>query len=131
MCQYDPVAMPTNRRARPTIRCLTEDLGLELPGLRVDLGEIDDSWMDELRRIAPISPQGQKRVLSIAHPLVFRLRVSSFRGATWVDGETTSYGSARSIAVSRGRRRCFRVVRRSSRKRRSASVQGRLAALPR
>jgi hypothetical protein len=30
--RYGPDAMPTNRRrARPTIRCLTEDLGLELP----------------------------------------------------------------------------------------------------
>jgi len=85
--RYDPDAMPTNRRARPTIRCLTEDLGLELPELRVDLGDIDDPWLDELRRIAPASPTGQKRILSIDHPLVYRLRVSSFRGATWVDEE--------------------------------------------
>jgi hypothetical protein len=85
--RYDPDAMPTNRRARPTIRCLTEDMGLELPGRDVDLGEIDDPWLDELRRISPTSPTGQKRILSIAHPLVYRLRVSSFRGATWVDEE--------------------------------------------
>jgi len=83
--RYDPGAMPTNRRARPTIRCLTEDLGLELPGLNVDLGEIDHPWLDELRRTAPTSPSGQKRVLAIARPLVYRLRVSASRGATWVD----------------------------------------------
>lgn len=77
----------TNSRARPTIRCLTEDLGLELPGLDVDLGEIDDPWINELRRIAPRSPLGQKRILAIAQPLVYRLRVSSARGATWVDEE--------------------------------------------
>ncbi len=41
--------------------------------------------MAELRRIAPTSPTGQKRVLAIAHPLVYRLRVSSERGATWLD----------------------------------------------
>jgi hypothetical protein len=79
--------MPTNRRARPTIRCLTEDLGLDLPGLDVDLGEVDHPWLDELRRTAPTSPSGQKRVLAIDRPLIYRLRVSSSRGATWVDEE--------------------------------------------
>jgi hypothetical protein len=79
------MAGPTNRRARPTIRCLTEDLGLELPELDVDLGEIDHPWLDELCRAAPTSPTGQKRVLVIDRPLIYRLRVSSSRGATWVD----------------------------------------------
>jgi hypothetical protein len=72
-------------RARPTIRCLVEDLGIDLPDLGTDLGALDDPWIAELRRIAPQSPMGQKRILSIAHPLVYRLRVSSERGATWVD----------------------------------------------
>jgi hypothetical protein len=77
----------THRRARPTIRCLIEDLGLQLPGPGVDLGEIDHPWLNELRRIAPMSPRGQKRVLAIAYPLIFRLRMSSCRGATWVDDQ--------------------------------------------
>jgi hypothetical protein len=77
--------METNRRARPTIRCLTEDLNRDLPGLDTDLGEIEDSWLDELRRIAPTSPQGQKRILAIVQPMVYRLRVSSSRAATWLD----------------------------------------------
>ena len=80
-------SMSEMRRARPTIRCLVEDLGVELPELAVDLGDVDDPWMDESRRIAPESPTGQKRILSIDHPLVYRLRVSSERGATWVDEE--------------------------------------------
>jgi hypothetical protein len=80
-----PDDFPASRRARPTIRCLTEDLGLQLPGLDVDLGDVEDPWLDELRRIAPGSPQGQKRILSIAFPLVFRLRFSDERGATWLD----------------------------------------------
>jgi hypothetical protein len=78
--------MPKDRRPRPTIRCLTRDLGIPLPGLDVDLGkELDEPLMDELRRIAPDAPTGQKRVLSIDHPLVYRIRVSAHRGATWVD----------------------------------------------
>ena len=34
-----------------------------------------------------MSPQGQKRILSISQPLVYRLRLSSQRAATWVDEE--------------------------------------------
>jgi len=77
--------MPDARRARPTIRCLVGDLDIELPGLDVDLGDVDHPLLDELRRIAPDSPTGQKRILSIDRPMVYRIRVSSHRGATWVD----------------------------------------------
>lgn len=77
--------MSDTRRARPTIRCLIEDLGIELPDLATDLGELDDPWITELRRIAPTSPTAQKRIVAIDHPLVYRLRVSSERGATWLD----------------------------------------------
>jgi hypothetical protein len=73
------------RRSRPTIRSLVHDLGLELPALDVDLGTVKHLLIDELRRLAPTSPKGQKRILSIDHPLGYRLRVSTYRGATWVD----------------------------------------------
>jgi hypothetical protein len=66
---------------------LTNDLGLDLPGLDVNLGEIDHPLLGEVRRLAPTSPQGQKRILAIDHPLVYRIRVSGYRGATWVDEE--------------------------------------------
>jgi hypothetical protein len=55
--------------------------------LSVDLGELDNPWLHELRHIAPTAPQGQKRVLSIARPIVYRMRVSTGRGVTWVDEE--------------------------------------------
>ena len=42
--------MSYDRRARPTIRCLVEDLGLELPGLAADLGEIDHPWLGSIWR---------------------------------------------------------------------------------
>lgn len=77
--------MQIERRSRPTIRCLVDDIGIPLPGLDVDLGTLEHPLMTELRRIAPASPQGQKRILSIASPLVYRIRVSWLRGATWVD----------------------------------------------
>jgi len=81
------VAVPATRRARPTIRCPVDDLDLDLPGLDVDLGEIDLPLLEEIRRLAPMSPRGQKRILSIDQPLVYRVRVSDFRGVTWVDEE--------------------------------------------
>jgi hypothetical protein len=85
--RYDSDAMVNNRRGRPTLRCLTEDLGLSIPALDVDLGDLADPWLDELRRIAATSPLGQKRILCIDRPLIYRLRGSAHRGATWVDEE--------------------------------------------
>jgi hypothetical protein len=73
------------RRTRVTLRCLREDLELELPTVEVDLGNLEHPLMDEARRITPTSPQGQKRVLSIERPLVYRIRHSRWRGATWVE----------------------------------------------
>jgi hypothetical protein len=79
--------VPAPHRARPTIRCLVDDLGIELPGLDVDLGALDHPLLGEVRRLAPTSPQGQKRILAIDHPLVYRIRLSGYRGVTWVDEE--------------------------------------------
>lgn len=74
-----------SRESRPTIRCLTDDLGIELPDIDVCLGDIDHPWLNELRRIADTSPLNQKRILCIAYPMVYRLRISNMRGATWVE----------------------------------------------
>jgi hypothetical protein len=49
------------------------------------LDDLEHQWMAELRRIAPESPTGQKRIMAINSPHVFRLRVSDERGATWLD----------------------------------------------
>jgi len=77
----------TERRGRPTLRCLTDDLALDVPPLDVELGDVEHPFLTELRRVTPTSPQGQKRVRSIDHPLVYRIRVSGDRGVTWVDDE--------------------------------------------
>jgi hypothetical protein len=77
--------MATVRRVRPTLRCLVEDLHLRLPGLDVDLGSLEHPMLREARRLAPASPEGQKRILSIGSPLIYRIRVSGERGATRVD----------------------------------------------
>jgi hypothetical protein len=75
------------RDVRVTIRCVVEDLGLELPLIDQPIASIEDPMMDEARRVAPDSPTGQKRILAIRHPLVYRVRISRRRGATWLDEE--------------------------------------------
>ncbi len=79
------------RRTRVTIRCLRDDLGLELPTVDVDLGGLDHPLLAEARRVAPTAPIGQKRILAIAHPLVYRLRHGRWRGATWHESEAARF----------------------------------------
>lgn len=67
------------------LRCLREDLRLHLPPVEVDLGGLDHPLVGEARRLAPTAPRGQKRILSIEHPLVYRLRHGRWRGATWLE----------------------------------------------
>lgn len=76
---------PVANRARPTLRCLVDDLGLQIPPLDIDLGSLEEPMVGEARRVAPDSPRGQKRILAIKSPLVYRLRHGALRGATWVD----------------------------------------------
>jgi hypothetical protein len=44
------------RRTRPTIRCLHDDLGIELPTVDVDLGSTEHPLMEDARRVAPATP---------------------------------------------------------------------------
>lgn len=73
------------RRTRLTLRCVREDLGLNVPPIEVDLGNLDHPLVAEARRIAPSAPRGQKRILAIDHPLVYRLRHARWRGAPWLE----------------------------------------------
>jgi hypothetical protein len=70
---------------------LREDLGVDLPPVEIDLGSLDHPLIAEARRLAPAAPRGQKRILSIERPLVYRLRHGRWRGATWLDTETARF----------------------------------------
>jgi len=71
---------------RITMRCYVEDLGLALPGIEDEL-LADHPIIRELAQRAASAPAGLKRILSIASPLVYRLRRGRHRGAVWPDGE--------------------------------------------
>jgi len=81
----------STRRTRITLRCLRDDLKLKLPPIEVDLGELDHVLVAEARRIAPSAPRGQKRILAIEHPLVYRLRHGRWRGATWLETDVARF----------------------------------------
>src|SRR5215211_7815647 len=68
------MATRRTRRTRVTLRCVREDLELGIPPVEVDLGALDHPLVAEARRVAPAAPRGQKRILAIEHPLVYRLR---------------------------------------------------------
>lgn len=85
------VSAAPERRTRPTTRCLRDDLGLALPTVDVDLGTLDHPLLDEARRIAPAAPRGQKRILAINPPLVYRLRHGRWRGATWLEEDAARF----------------------------------------
>lgn len=73
------------RRVRVTLRCLSDDLDIPLPSSDIDLGQLDHPLVEECRRLAELAPRGQKRILSIDHPLVYRVSYGRWRGASWVD----------------------------------------------
>jgi len=70
---------------------LREDLDVELPPVEVDLGGLDHPLIGEARRLAPAASRGQKRILSIERPLVYRLRHGRWRGATWLEAEAARF----------------------------------------
>lgn len=82
---------PERGRTRVTLRCLREDLEVEVPSVEIDLGSLDHPLLSEARRVAPTSPRGQKRILSIGRPLVYRLRHGRWRGATWLEAEAARF----------------------------------------
>ena len=79
------------RRTRVTLRCLRDDLQLALPPVEVELGGLDHVLVGEARRLAATAPRGQKRILSIEHPLVYRVRHGRWRGATWLESEAARF----------------------------------------
>ena len=53
------------RRTRVTLRCLREDLEVEVPAVEVDLDSLDHPLVGEARVVAPAARRGQRRILSI------------------------------------------------------------------
>jgi hypothetical protein len=78
--------MPATPVPRPTLRCVLADLGQALPPIDLELqNAVEHQLLYEMRRLAPDAPTGMKRVLSIEHPMVYRVQHSRWRGAAWLE----------------------------------------------
>jgi hypothetical protein len=80
-----PDGHASHRPNRVTLRCVREDLEFGIPPVEVDLGALDTRSWRRRGAVAPAAPRGQKRILAIEHPLVYRLRHGRWRGATWLE----------------------------------------------
>jgi len=61
------------------------------PTVEIDPGNLEHPLVAEARRLAPAAPRGQRRILSIEHPLVYRLRHGRWRDATWLEAEAARF----------------------------------------
>ncbi len=64
---------------------------MKVPSVEIDLGSLDHPLLAEVRRLAPAAPRGQRRILSIERPPVYRLRRGRWRGATWLEAEAARF----------------------------------------
>jgi hypothetical protein len=73
--------------ARPTLRCLDEDLGLPLPSVAAALDEIDHPLLE--KAVAQFSDAETKheRIRSIDDAVLFKVKVQRWRGAIWLDAD--------------------------------------------
>jgi hypothetical protein len=92
-----------------TLRCVREDLELNIASVDVDLGALDHPLIAEERRVASTAPRGQTRILAIEHPLVYRLRHGRWRGATWLETDELASGSVPARHERKRPQRCLRA----------------------
>jgi hypothetical protein len=72
------------RHARPTLRTLRDDLKVSVPWDEPFV-DLDVPLIREVERVAPHSPLGQKRIIGIEDTMIYRVRTSDWRGATWLE----------------------------------------------
>lgn len=75
------------KRARPTLRCLREDLRLPLPHIDRPLDEIDHPLLAKTsdQFADPATPH--ERIRAIDDAVLFKVKIQRWRGAVWVEPE--------------------------------------------
>ncbi|MFC7219747.1 hypothetical protein ACFQLX_16480 [Streptomyces polyrhachis] len=93
--------MPPADRARPTLRCLREDLHLD-PGL-VDcpLDELDHPLLAKVHEQFADPATAHERIAAIDDQVLFKAKVQRWRGAVWTDAPGAE---VRTWLVAAGRR---------------------------
>lgn len=72
---------------RPTLRCLREDLGLEVPPINDPLNEIDHPLIRKANDQFAAATGPRERILAIDDAIMFKVKVQRWRGAIVDDGE--------------------------------------------
>lgn len=75
------------QRPRPTLRCLSEDLGLQVPPVNVPLDEIQHPLLDKAIEQFTDASQTHERIRAIDDQVVFKVKVGRWRGAVWIDDD--------------------------------------------
>jgi hypothetical protein len=72
------------RRARPTLRCLREDLGQAVPPADTPLDEVPHPLLAKASERFAEDGTPQERIASVDDQLLFKVKVQRWRGAVWM-----------------------------------------------
>lgn len=73
--------------ARPTLRCLREDLGLPLPPVTVPLDETDHPIVAKATEQFADEETKHERIRAVDDQVFFKVKVERWRGAVWMDAD--------------------------------------------
>ena len=72
-------------RARPTLRCLVDDLKLPIPPADEPLDEIDHSLLGKASEQFADSDTPHERIRAVDDQVLFKVKVQRWRGAVWTE----------------------------------------------
>lgn len=72
-------------RARPTLRCLREDLALAVPRADTPLEDIGHPLLGKVGDRFADDDTSQERIAAIDDQVLFKVKIQRWRGAVWVD----------------------------------------------
>jgi hypothetical protein len=75
------------RKARPTLRCLREDLGQAIPRADTPLDESEHPLLVKAAEQFADDETPHERIAAIDDRVLFKVKVQRWRGAVWIDGE--------------------------------------------
>ena len=70
---------------RPTLRCLTDDLGLKIPPIDDPLDELDHPVLRKANQQFAELSRSRERISSIDAAVLFKVKAQRWRGAVWID----------------------------------------------
>jgi hypothetical protein len=73
--------------ARPTLRCLLDDLKLALPSADEPLDEIDHPLLRKATEQFTATDVTHERIRAVDDHVLFKVKVQRWRGAVWPDAE--------------------------------------------